>query len=206
MEKRISNYEITRQRAQQLFLNYDQSVMLRRFPLSHTAEEIRFPLLDEEFTVNRRTGEVTRSGTGAPAGFEETMTILDILCCSREGCCPSGEYTPMQNLAQVPSTRQSYAGQGAFSKQERELDHRNDALAKALLALGGAPFGKGDVSYRIPLFLNVEAVVQFWNSDEEFPPQLQLLCDTNLLQFMHYETVWYLAGFLMDRLEKHLPQ
>lgn len=203
--QRISNYEITRLRAQQLFLNYDQGVMLRRFSPEHTNEAIFFTLLGIRFRIDRQSGAVTRAETGEDAGFNEAMTILDILCCSQEGCSPSGCYTPMQNLAQVQSTTQDYAGQGMFAKQEQALDNRNAELSAALEALGGMPFGRGDVSYRIPLFLNVYAVVRFWNSDEDFPASMQLLCDENLLQYMHYETVWYMAGFLLDRISEYLP-
>ena len=37
-------------------------------------------------------------------------------------------------------------------------------------------------------------------ADDEFDAQLQLLWDTGVLSYMHYETVWYAAGILMKQL------
>ena len=45
-------------------------------------------------------------------------------------------------------------------------------------------------------------VLQFWESDEEFPSSLTLLMDGSILDFMHFETVWYAAGHLLTRLKR----
>ena len=52
----------------------------------------------------------------------------------------------------------------------------------------------------IPVFPFLPLYVQYWRGDEEFPPQLTLLWDKNTTQFLHYETVYYLTGFLLERL------
>ena len=38
--------------------------------------------------------------------------------------------------------------------------------------------------------------------DYEFPASLQLLWDTNTLDFVHYETTYYIAGHLLSRLRE----
>ena len=43
--------------------------------------------------------------------------------------------------------------------------------------------------------------VHFWCADEDFPPSLELFWDENVLQYMHYETVWYANGFILEELE-----
>ena len=76
-----------------------------------------------------------------------------------------------------------------------------DALAKACEALGGIPDGRGDVSYRIPMFDFLPVQFAFWQADEDFPPEMQILWDSNVLSFMHYETLWFAAGHMMRCLE-----
>ena len=66
----------------------------------------------------------------------------------------------------------------------------------------GIPYGRGDVSYLLPVFRDLNAVVSFWESDEEFAPKLNFLCDGNTLNFMHYETMMYLLCHIAERLEE----
>ena len=61
--------------------------------------------------------------------------------------------------------------------------------------------GKGDVSYAIPVFRDFWILFQFWDGDDEFPASIKYLFDENALQFMHYETLWYVMGTLADRLD-----
>jgi len=60
------------------------------------------------------------------------------------------------------------------------------------------------VAYEIPMFDFLFCRLQFWNSDEEFGPSLQIFLDKNILDYMHYETVWFAVGHLIRSLEKLL--
>ena len=63
---------------------------------------------------------------------------------------------------------------------------------------------RGDVAYRIPVFGNLCVIFRLWDSDEEFPAQLQFLCDRNMLDFMHYETVWFLISHIITLFKQDL--
>jgi hypothetical protein len=56
------------------------------------------------------------------------------------------------------------------------------------------------VACRLPLFDFLPVVFQFWSADDDFPASIQLLWDKNTTDFMHFETVWYAAGYVLDRL------
>ena len=64
--------------------------------------------------------------------------------------------------------------------------------------------GRGDVAYQIPLFDFLPVIFQFWNSDEEFPPSLKFFTDKNMLEYMHYETVWFAMSHLLERIEENM--
>ena len=59
----------------------------------------------------------------------------------------------------------------------------------------------GDVCFDMFLFPDLPVRVQFWHSDEEFPPKLDIFWDRNSLLFLHYETLWYASGVLRSRLK-----
>ena len=66
--------------------------------------------------------------------------------------------------------------------------------------MGGEKAGAGDVSYNLPVFQALKLRLSFWDADDEFPASLSLLWDENVLDFMRYETTFYAAGYLLDRL------
>ena len=57
MERR-SNYDITRDRLERDFLQYDQEAMLRRVPLRHDADYLYLTFLRREYRIDRKTGRV----------------------------------------------------------------------------------------------------------------------------------------------------
>ncbi|MGN0364283.1 MAG: DUF3786 domain-containing protein [Bilifractor sp.] len=79
----------------------------------------------------------------------------------------------------------------------RQLAGKSKTLKKACAAIHGIPVsGAEDVSYQIPVFEDFPVWFQFWDGDEEFPPSSQFLLDQNALQFIRYETVWYMTASL----------
>ncbi len=202
----ISNYEKTKRRVQGEFCKYDHVAIADKLNLNLDDKYIYTELFRDRYRINREDGMtqiIPRDGGDVfcEADFSEVMTIYDILCYSTPGATPKGEYTLLHQLSRVQNAS-SYAGEGAFGHDERFFDKNEEVLKAGCIGLGGTPFGKGDISYKIPLFKDLCVVVSFWRSDEDFPPQLQIMCDTNTLSYMHYETVWYMAGHLVDLLRR----
>ncbi len=203
--ERISNYEITKRQMQKEFLKYDQEKMIRKFQLKHDPDFLFVRFVGKDYRIGRKDGVVSGSAddfrTSQEAGYNEAMTIYDVLCYSRDDCCLSGEFVSMQSLSSVMGGSKP-VGSGLFAGKLPLFDHRENALAAACESLGGTKAGKGDVAYQLPLFDFLPAIFQFWNSDEEFPPSLQLFTDKNMLDYMHYETVWFAVSHLLDRIEE----
>ena len=61
---------------------------------------------------------------------------------------------------------------------------------------------QGDVGYIIDIFDFLPVMFIFYDQDSEFPAEIKLLWDENILNFMHYETTFYVANQLFDRLEE----
>ena len=198
-----SNYEITKQRVQAEFHKYDHEKIAKKWDLKIDENYIYLVFFGSEYRVNRVSGlteKITSPNTFEEADFNAVLTIYDILCDSKEGASPSGEYTMINNLSKVQNAS-SYAGEGFFKQQEEYFATHKDQLEENCRRLGGIEFGKGDISYKIPVFKDLCLVVAFWEADEDFPPQLQIKPDTNTLDYMRYETIWYMANCLVDNLK-----
>lgn len=194
------NYAITTARAAQLFLGYDSAAMAEKFALPLDEEYLYITFVAASYRVSRRTGLVERLGGDAPvpAGFNESLTIYDVLCDSKPGCRLSGRYCRVNSLPGVAQT--AGLGNDLFDSYAGRFDRDPAALARACEALGGTPLSGADVGYTLPLFPFLPVQLRFWHGDEEFPPSLQLLWDEHTPQFMRYETTYYAARHLFDRL------
>ena len=200
----MSNYDKMLAQAQKLFLSYDQDAIIRRWNLAHDGEYLYAEYMTEALRIDRRTGAVSYArppaeGEYRAAGFvNEGMALFDLLTRSPVRPRPTGRWAGISTLGGI-------IGAG----HDRTLSHegtagqfqgRCDALAAACRRLGGVPDGRGDVSYAIPVFRDFKILFQFWDGDDEFPASIRYLFDENALQYMHYETLWYVMGALSDRL------
>lgn len=198
-----SNYEITLQDARKLFLCYKQSAMIEKFSLEHDEKYLYIPFVAQRHRIDRATGLVEWldwTGTPHEADFNASLSIYDVLCCSAPNCSLSGEFGPINSVAKNYHTRN--LGGSIFDGCSSVFSENPDKLEKALIALGGAKEGKGDIAYRIHVFPFLPVRVQFWEADEDFPASLQLHWDMNTLQFLRYETTYYTAGHLLRRLRE----
>ena len=156
--------------------------------------------LTQAYAVDRNTGDV-RSQRGE-AGYNETMTIYDVLCWSKPHCKASGRMVNMGSLSTIQGGSMKREGDGLFGRYEAAFDQKDEALSAACVKLGGVPEGKGDVAYRIPMFPFLDVMLQYWDSDDEFPASLQLFVDDRMTDFMHYETVWFALSHMLERIKE----
>lgn len=203
----MDNYETMKYRMQEEFIKYDQEKMIRKFRLPHDQDYLYIRFTGRMYRIRRTSGKAAWSDDhfihAHEAGYNEAMTIYDVLCCSGDNCRLSGEFVNMEKLSSIQSGSAA-AGGGLFQKIEKTFDHKHEVLSLACERLNGTKYGRGDVAYQIPLFDFLPIVFQFWNSDEEFAASLTLLTDKNMLQYMHYETVFFAVGHLMSRLAEEM--
>lgn len=200
----MSNYEIMKKKGAERFLTYDPGEIMDRFALRSDGAYLYMTFLSRPYRVQLSTGlceRGTEDGGFEEAGFNEAMTLYDLLCHTGEPVRLSGEFVPMERLATVHNAV-SYAGEGSFRQLERRFAGREEALAAACEALGGAKQGRGDVSYYIPVFGEVGLLLSFWRADEDFPASLTVFCDRDLTKYIFYETLWYMAGHVLGEIER----
>ena len=198
------NYEILAEEARKRFSSMDMQEVRQRTGIEPQDGAFRLELLGRVYSVSAADGTVT-CDDGTSAGHNIPMILYDLLGYSEKGASPSGNYTQVQNLARVVSTVK-YAGQGMHDRNAQSMDGREEELRAACEALGGTPWGKGDVSYMIPLYRGLQFVFSFWNSDDEFPASASVLFDSNSLKYMHYETLWYCLGHIFSRIKEEMEK
>ena len=93
-----------------------------------------------------------------------------------------------------------------------DLIHREDCPVLAQLALGAyyRPVGNGKFMQvepdDIPMFPFLDVMLQYWDSDDEFPASLQLFVDDKIIDFMHCETVWFVLSHMLERIKELMQE
>ena len=138
------------------------------------------------------------AGVWLPAGHGDGMTIYDILCDSKPDARVSGRFQNAWNQRNVSS-----APNGSLFQSSADFFSGKCALLSAACErLGGERVSTGDVGFDIPVFNGIKMRMLFWDADDEFPASMNLQWDEHILDFMRYETTFYAAGFILNRLRE----
>ena len=197
----MNNYELSRDRAQSYFLRFDQQKLIEKWKLKCDEAMIYIRFLGEDYTLCRQNGVVSRNGQ--VAGFEETLSIFDLLC--HQGQKPlTGVYAPVNSLKGRPT------GAGVntdfTSKTATYFDQHFAQFCESCEALGGTPVPMGDAAYRFTVFELLTLILKFYRADEDFPASLVILWVNVTLSYLLYETVFYVQGYLLSRIVKKMEE
>ena len=99
----MDNYQLSRDRAQRYFLNFDQEALIRTWDLTHTKDILYISFLGREYAISRKNGGICRDD-GTEAGFEEVLSIFDLLCHEGTDKALSGRWAPVNSLDGMQTT------------------------------------------------------------------------------------------------------
>lgn len=197
----MDNYQISRDRAQSYFLKFDQQKLISFWNLRHEEDWLYVVFLNREYKIRRHDGRVLRND-GSEAGFEETLSIFDFLCHQGEQKTLCGRWAPVNSLEGLGAA--AGVGTNFHGKIANRFDQDPQAFRAACQALGGEAVAMGDIGYRFPVFGDFSLILKFYHSDEDFPASATILWDANTLQFLFYETTFYIAGFLLRTIAEKM--
>ena len=204
----MSNYDKMLASARALFVTYDQEALIRRWDLEHDDDRLYAEYLGQRLAIDRRTGALSHATEPGPGEYRaesfvnEGMALFDLLTHAALRPRPAGRWSSISALGGIIG-----AGHDRTLSNEptaAKFLGRCDALARACERLGGTAAGKADVDYILPVFRDFGIRFQFWDGDDEFPANIKYLFDENALQYMHYETLWYVMNSLSQRLDFHV--
>ena len=201
----MDNYDLQVDIARRIFLEYDQELIIRKFHLEADGQWIYLTYLNTPCRISRTTGGVEQSFSNTWLECREystVMTIYDLLCYHKGETAPAlfhqwcavGTFV-VTGVTQTDTFTQKYA---------KLFDGRLEKLKAVCEKLGGVlqpPMAGASLTCQFAVTPFFPVLLQFWESDEEFPPKLLILWDRNSDSFLHFETTFYLQGDLLERLK-----
>lgn len=202
---RTDNYLKQAAQAKAYFLTYDQEALIRKLNLAYDEDYLYPVFFSQTYRLSRKTGDLARQGKH---GWEdanthgEVMTLLDLICDSREDRFVSGKW---KDMAQFGHTFHQNLLEERDSLAEA-CQERPEVFRRWCEALGGKPMPTGDIAYSIEVFDGLPLMIQLWFGDEDFPARARLLWDENALMYLKYETMYFAREVLLSRLKQEMEE
>ena len=199
---RVNNYLIQAQQAKARFLTYDQEKLIRKFHLRFDDQFLYLTMLYKSYRLSRHTGDLERleGEVWQDANtFEELMTLLDLLCDSRDDRYLTNRWQNMQTFGLQFHQNLLEDREDPFASR---IDRDPEFLSRAAKALDAEVISGGDIGYAFELFDGLKIGLLFWHGDDEFLPRVRYLWDENAKQYIRYETMYYAVNLLRQRIEE----
>lgn len=203
---RTDNYRIQAQQAKACFLTYDPEALAKKLHTTLDDDFLYTSLFGQRYRVSRKTGDLQRLEEGVwhdGNSYEEVMTLLDLICDSRDDRHVSGRWKAMQDFGLQFHQKLLEDGRDPWAER---FQAGLPAFRRACLALGGTPLSVGDAAYGFEIFDGLKVAVQLWLGDDEFPPNLRFLWDENADQYIRYETMYFAKALLLNKIARQMAK
>ena len=201
----MDNYRLQVETAKKCFLHYDQQHLIEKLKIKSDADYLYTKMLCKLYRIHRRSGSVERLENNwvQTNDHGEVMTLLDLVCDSKEERVPSGRWANMLSFGGMVHRNLLEESQDSLAHRIQE---NPEAFCRACeeMSTGRAP--GGDLGYTFELFDGLEIALQFWFGDEEFSPRIRFLWDENAHMYLKYETMWFALGMLRRRIREEMEQ
>ena len=190
-ETEKSNYDQVIENWRLKFLEMDQEKLTRKFHLEADEEALYIVYFSRKLRIDRKSGVITDQGVDR--GFDTVMNIYNTFYYASEHPVASGNLVAFRQVKRVYPFEAAYR-RTIISKLQTIFSGKTQELKMACEALGGTPLPQGDVGYMLPVFPFLNIAVLFWDGDEEFDAQANMLFDSEITEFMHEENVVCVAA------------
>lgn len=199
-DKPADNYELTCEKWRRLFLEMDHEELVRRFQLKSDEEAIYIEYYGQLYRLDRKCGMITlASDPEYRLSFNTIIAIYNLFYYAKPEAKVRGVFVPFRQVKRAAPFDPAFQ-RTILKPLAKTFEGKAELMEKACLALHGTPVRQGDVGYIIQAFACMPLTVIFWDGDEEFNAQANILFDEDITDFLHEETVVCIASDLVRRL------
>ena len=166
--------------------------------------DLRIRFFGREYGIRRENAEIY--DTLDPAheiSFCTAMGIYHIFHYAIPEAKSSGEWVPLRGIRRAAPFERAFLN-NTLTPFSKFCDGRLSELIAAGERLGFRRLSKGDAGFEADVYDCMKIRLHYWDGDEEFPAQTNILFDSNANDFLHEESVIMMGMELCDRLMQEM--
>lgn len=199
-QEEITNYEKLCLEWAGRFLDMDEEALCRKLPeLTRKGEYLIINHFGRKCGINRQTGEIVPLDNRGDIRVTAKLNIYTLIWFSKEHAMLLDKWVPFAELRDARPFAPAYK-KGVTDVFSQTFSGHAKELAEACKKLGGTPLPQGDVGFQINAFACMPVRIHFWDADEEFPAQGNILFDYSATDYNHIESAVSIAEESIVRL------
>lgn len=200
--KKTNNYEKWCEQWCERFLAMDQAELQKRLPeLKEEGEYLTLRHFGRKLGIHRENGKIIAMEDQEPLTCIEQLNVYTLFGYVSPFAHYKDNWVRFDQLkGTAPFSKAFQRGIiGAFS---RMFHGHVEELREACEKLKGRKLPWSDAGYELDAFACIPVRFLFWEGDEEFPAQGNILFDASATDFIHGESVVSIASIGLDRLAR----
>lgn len=201
-EQTVNNYEKWCRIWQERFLTLDQSALLRKLPeLTVEDDYLTFFYLHRKHGIHRATGQILSFENDEPLSIFARLNIYTLLWYCRENIYLQNNWVPFRSLKDASPFGPAFQ-KTVIDIYSATFSGHTAELRAAFEKLGGKKLPHSDAGYELQAFACIPVRFLFWDGDDEFPAQSNILFDTSATDCIHVESLVSIADEAVVLLAK----
>ena len=198
--ERTSNYIKLCDEWAEKFLQMDKEELKKRLPeLKEEDGYLKITHFGVPFGIRLDNGRIDRLDGKSEANATEMLNIYTLLGYVKENAFFMDKWVPFADLRNARPFGPAYKV-GVTDVFAETFSGHEEELKAAFEKLGGVKLPQGDVGYQINAFECEPMRFYFWDCDEEFEAQANILFDYSATDFNHVESAVSTAEMGVRRL------
>lgn len=197
-----NNYEKWCEQWRCKFLTMDQETLKKRLPeLREEGEWLTITHFSRKFGINRENGHISALEDAEPVSCCERLNIYTLFDCVSPFAALKGNWVKFDQLKDAAPFSKAFQA-GIVAPFGRTFNGHMAELEQAFRRLNGRKLPQSDLGYELNAFECLPVRFLFWEGDEEFPAQGNLLFDASATDFIHVESIVTIATLGVEKLAK----
>ena len=196
----MSNYAKLCQEWSEKFLQMDMEGLMKKLPeLQEEENFLTLYLFGRKLGIQKATGEIDALEDDRPVGNTTKLNVYTLFGYCKEYASLTGRWVPFRDLRGASPFAPAFQ-KGVLEPLAATFAGHAEALEQACIQLGGTKLEHGDVGYELKSFDCIPVRIFFWDEDEEFSAQANILFDYSATDFIHVESTVSIAMEALYRL------
>lgn len=192
---RNNNYADVLRSWEQRAISWDFQKKYEQLGLPGYSKQGKLPIqfYGEQYFISPQDGGVYYADQKKKAGFDIAISIYSFLFHSVENPRHADAWVPFREVKRAGPFNEAFK-RNVLKPFAAAFEGKLDQLKKAGEQLGFQPISYGDAGFQAMVFHQVPIQFLFWDGDDEFASQTNILFDGEITDFVHEETVVLLAA------------